>query len=461
MTALAIDINDAGIAIANAEGVLAVEPGFALIDGGRIITGRDARGRSRLQPRQASNRYWNALSLDPGTGGADSSASAAEFAYAQLTALWQRVGQGVTDVFLVVPGGYRTEQLGLLLGLAQECGMPVRALVDIAAAASVRPHHERQLLYLDAGLYRVAATILDQAGDVGVRAEHALTQTGLTSVSDAFARRFADAFVRATRFNPFRHAETEQLLYDRLPGWLAEIKDQSSIELKLTHRDEEFSVTVERDSVLGVAAGFYRAVTQLVAQNREPGRSLTVLLSDRLAVLPGLIDELARLDDAQVECLPEGHAALGVLFPAPIATNGEQVKLLKRLPWREVAAGRAELGAGAARKVAPPGVKVAPPTHIVCRGVAYRVGAEGLLIGREADAARRTLVVGDESSGVSRAHCEVVMRDGELTLHDLSRYGTFVNERKISGEATLQLADVIRLGSPGVDLQAVSLEATE
>lgn len=460
MTVLAIDINDAGIAIANAEGMLAVEPGYALVDGSRIVTGHDARGRSRLQPRQASNRYWNALSLDPGTGGVDSSASAAELAYAQLTALWQRVGQGVTEVFLVVPGGYRTEQLGLLLGLAQECGMPVRALVDIAAAASVRPYHERQLMYLDAGLYRVAATVLDQAGDVGVRAEHALTQAGLASVGDAFARRLADAFVRATRFNPFRHAETEQLLYDRLPDWLAALKDQDSIELKLTHRDEEFSVTVERDAVLGVAAGFYRAVTQLIAQNREPGRSLTVLLSDRLAVLPGLIDELARLDNAQVECLSVGHAARGVLLSAPIAANGEQVKLLKRLPWRE-AAGRVEPRDGAARKVASPAAKAVPPTHIVCRGVAYHVGAEGLVIGREADAVRRTLVVGDESSGVSRAHCEVVMRDGELTLHDLSRYGTFVNEQKISGEATLQLADVIRLGSPGVDLQAVGLEAAE
>jgi len=52
----------------------------------------------------------------------------------------------VTAVVLVVPGGYRTEQLGLLLGLAQECGMPVRALVDAAAAASVRPYPKRQLI---------------------------------------------------------------------------------------------------------------------------------------------------------------------------------------------------------------------------------------------------------------------------------------------------------------------------
>lgn len=460
MGALAIDINDAGIAIADATGVLAVEPGFALVENGRIITGHDARSRSRLQPRQASNRYWSALSLEPGTGGADSDTSAAEFAYAQLEALWQRFGQGVTDVFLVVPGGCRTEQLGLLLGLAQECGMPVRALVDAAAAAaSVRPYPKRQLVYLDAGLYRVAATVLDQGADVGVRAEYAVTQTGLASLADAFARRIADAFVRATRFNPFRNAETEQVLYDQLPAWRDLLQGQESAELLLPYRDEEFRVTVERAAVLGVAAGFYRAVTQLVAQNREPG-SLVVLLSDRLAALPGFIDELARIDDAEVECLAVGHAARSVLVPTPIAVTGEQVKLLKRLPWREAAV-RVEAAGGAARKVAPPVAKVAPPTHIVYSGVAYPVGAEGLVIGREADAARRMLVVEDGNSGVSRAHCEFVMRDGELKLRDLSRYGTFVNEKKVSGETMLQRGDVVRVGSPGVQLQAVSLETAE
>jgi len=237
------------------------------------------------------------------------------------------------------------------------------------------------------------------------------------------------------------------------------LRGQESAELLLPYRDEEFRVTVDRAAVLGVAAGFYRAVTQLVAQNREPG-SLVVLLSDRLAALPGFIDELARIDDAQVECLAAGHAARGVLVPTPIAVTGEQVKLLKRLPWRETAV-RVEAAGGAASKVAPPVVKVAPPTHIVYGGIAYPVGAVGLVIGREVDAARRMLVVEDGNSGVSRAHCEFVMRDGELKLRDLSRYGTFVNEKKISGETMLQRGDVIRVGSPGVELQAVSLEAAE
>ena len=56
---------------------------------------------------------------------------------------------------------------------------------------------------------------------------------------------------------------------------------------------------------------------------------------------------------------------------------------------------------------------------------------------------------------MSRAHCELVVRDGELKLIDLSRYGTFVNEKKVAGETTLQRADVIRIGSPGAELQVV------
>jgi len=40
----------------------------------------------------------------------------------------------------------------------------------------------------------------------------------------------------------------------------------------------------------------------------------------------------------------------------------------------------------------------------------------------------------------------------------LSRHGTFVNERKLAGETTLKRADVIRVGSPGVELEVVSVE---
>ncbi|MEO8465404.1 MAG: FHA domain-containing protein [Gammaproteobacteria bacterium] len=457
MTALAIDINDAGIAVADATGVLGVEPGFAVVDRGRILTGDEAVALARLRPRQASNRFWNSLSLESGSAGADLP-SAAELAHAQLAAIWQKTGQGRTDVLLVVPAGYRSEQLGMLLGLAQECGMPVRALVDVAAAAGHRPYLDRELVYLDAGLYRVTATVLEQGADVAVRAEHALLQSGLNGLMDAFARRIADAFVRATRFNPFRDAETEQALYDRLPGWLDAWCSEEQLELKLPYGGDDARVTVEREEVLRVAAGFYRGVAQLVAQSRESDRGLVVLVSDRLARLPGLVGELARIDDARIEVLEKGHAARSALLATPQA-NGAEVKLLKRLPWRaapalvEAAAGRAPLPSAAASQ--------SRATHVVHGGTAYRVGAGGLVVGREIDAARRTIMVPDNHSGVSRVHAELQLRDGELKVRDLSRYGTYVNEKKVAGEVVLQPGDVVRVGSPGIELRAVVVEAAE
>ena len=457
MGALAIDINDAELVVASDAALLAAEPGFARVDRGKIVTGADAKAAARLQPRQTSNRFWSALSLEPGSAGADIGKSAAELAYAQLDALWRAHGSGVTDVVLVVPGTYRTDQLGVLLGLAQECGIPVRALVDTAAASSVRPYPGRQLMYLDAGLHRASVTLIEQDGEAQVGAEHALNQ-GLAGIADAFARRVADLFVRATRFNPFEHAETEQQLYDRLPQWLVQLQGDERVELELEYRGDQFRVAAERDAVLGVAHGFCRALAQLVAQHRERGLHLVVQVADRLATLPGLLSELARLDDTVSEPLERGHAARNVLLARSLvaAPSASQVKFVKRLPWRAEA--HAAPAAPQQLAIAPAAAGAAAPTHLVYAGFAYRVGAAGVAIGREADPQRRTLVVAASNSGVSRVHCEVVLRDGELKLHDLSSFGTFVNERKVAGETTLNRGDVIRIGSPGAELHVVSVE---
>ena len=177
MAVLAIDINDAGLVVANDSAVLAVEPGFARIERGKIVTGEAAKAGARLSPRQTSNRFWSGLSLEPGSAGSDLAKSAAELAYAQLESLWSKFRDGATDVVLVVPGSYRTDQLGVLLGLAQECGMPVRALVDTAVAASVRPYPKRQLMYVDAGLHQ-GVRYADRPGRRSASARRARAEPG-------------------------------------------------------------------------------------------------------------------------------------------------------------------------------------------------------------------------------------------------------------------------------------------
>src|SRR5690606_4880397 len=135
-----------------------VEPGYALFTGQGIVVGEQAKAQARRQPRRVSNRYWANLSVAPGSAQLEGVDSAAELAFVQLEALWKRFQQEAEGVVFAVPGDYTREQLGLLLGLAQECGILVRGMVDAAAAASARPHPGRQLLYADAGLHRVLLT---------------------------------------------------------------------------------------------------------------------------------------------------------------------------------------------------------------------------------------------------------------------------------------------------------------
>jgi len=459
MRTLAIEFNDAGIAVADAQGVLAIEPGCAVVEGDKIVTGREAVAKARLKPRQASNRFWNTLGLEPGSAGSEIAQSAAELAFAQIDSLWKRHGAGADDAVLVVPGHIRGEQLGLGLGLANECGIEVRAIVATAVAASVRPYPGHQLLYVDAGLYRVAATLVEQGSEAIVSSEQSVITTGLASLTEGFARRIAELFVRATRFDPLHKAETEQMLYDRLPAWLEQLRTRERIEVTLPQHGEERKITLDRDALRAVAAGFNRALVQLVAYFRQPGQSVVIQLADHVATLPGVAAELARLDDAHVVALPPGHAARSVLLrPDLIATQKGEVKLLKRFPWREPPA---ELATGAAAEPRDAPAPREAPTHVVFGGVVYPIGARGVMVGREQVDGRRTIVVTNQANGVSRAHCELVVRDGELKLIDLSRYGTFVNEKKVAGETTLQRADVIRIGSPGAELQVVSMESTQ
>jgi hypothetical protein len=459
VTTLAIDINDASLVVADRDKVLASEPGYALVDQAGIRTGWQAYRQGRLKPRSVSSAFWSRLSMEPGSGGVDRVRSAADLAFAQLDALWRQHRALASEIVLVVPARYGQEQLGLLLGLAQECEMPVRAMIDAAVAASAKPYPGRQLLYVDAGLHRVSVAPLEQGEHVAARPERALETAGLASVIEHFARRVAEIFVLMTRFDPFRQAESEQLLYDRLPEWLRTVEQQGEAELVLPFGGTDYAAKVKREQLLGAAAGFYRAVVQLIAQAREPGAALTVQLSDRLASLPGLAAELARLDDAQIVSLPPGHAARAVLYDLDAVDAGrEQVKLLKRLAWREPADPVDSASAAPAPLREQRAAATFAPTHVVYRGIAYPIDGRGLLVGRTALEGRRVIVIDDQRGGVSSSHCEIVLRDGEVRLHDGSRHGTFVNEKRVAGTAVLHPADVIRIGSPGAELMAIRVE---
>jgi hypothetical protein len=145
---------------------------------------------------------------------------------------------------------------------------------------------------------------------------------------------------------------------------------------------------------------------------------------------------------------------------APGVPGREGVRLLKHLPFSNIAVPPAAKPQSVMSHAADP-VRVTVPTHIVYRGVAYGLERGAIVVGRDADEGRRTIIVDSASAGISRSHCEIGMRNGELWLRDTSRFGTFVNEHRIDSEVMLKPADIIRIGTPGAELQVVALESAD
>jgi predicted component of type VI protein secretion system len=82
-------------------------------------------------------------------------------------------------------------------------------------------------------------------------------------------------------------------------------------------------------------------------------------------------------------------------------------------------------------------------------GKAYELTVDKTTIGRVDD---NTFPIAEGS--VSSHHCEVLLRAGDIVIHDLnSTNGTFVNGHQVTGEAVLKPGQILRLGQVEIRLE--------
>jgi pSer/pThr/pTyr-binding forkhead associated (FHA) protein len=96
-------------------------------------------------------------------------------------------------------------------------------------------------------------------------------------------------------------------------------------------------------------------------------------------------------------------------------------------------------------------------THVVYRGRALPLPAEGVVLGR--DAGESALPLPDGIAGLSRRHCTLRREQGRSHVVDHSSHGTFLDGARVRGRALLPAGSTLRLGDPGVELQLVALDA--
>ena len=440
MKTLVLEVNDAGLRARDESGELSDSPGCALVDGS-VIVGVEARAQARLQPGRVFSDFWGDLSLEALPAGAVGAATFADLAYHHLKSVWSGLEDKFGQVILAMPGSYTREQLSLLLGIARECGIPVAGLVDVAVVSAERPAPGRQMMHLDLMSRRAVLTELGQGKRLRRTRVSSIEDAGLADVYDVWANVIADAFVRNTRFDPMHSAQSEQQLYDQLPDWVSEISHAGRAELSLQSGSGELPLVVSSETLAVAAQPLYRKITRHIAASSRPGEALTLLATDRLHAFPGLHEALAdNLPQCDVVELASGAAALGALrHQDEILSSGESVAFVTSVSWHR-----------AAQPLSPPQderpARTDLPTHVLYRGRGWVIGSDPLHLGSHPHEREHSIVLTGDLSGISRDHCQIAQRDGAVIIEDHSRYGTFLNDRRIEGEARAHYGDVLRLG---------------
>ena len=119
MTLGIIELNDSGIQVAVDGDLVTTSPGYAVMDGEKLLVGTEAAKFVRLLPSWTNNRFWNQLNTDPIPNATEAVRHHADLAFAHLESLWDQIKERADQVIFLVPGFYDRSNLGLLLGMAK------------------------------------------------------------------------------------------------------------------------------------------------------------------------------------------------------------------------------------------------------------------------------------------------------------------------------------------------------
>ena len=286
---LLLELNDAALSLYRNGQPIYQQPAIALIGDQGAAFGVEALQRARLQPQQINQQYLARLNADPLPRPSKGVANHADLIYRHLLEIKALADEPLA---VAVPGFLTEDQLGVLLGIAEEAGIHIRGFVDSAvlmgSVAELRPN----TWLLDLHATRCCLTELqvsDADGQaVSQGAVEDITGFGRNACIDGWANLVADRFVQDTRFDPLHAADSEQQLYDQLQAW-AERRTLSELAVEVRQGEATRLVRV------GATALGDKLTQRLTPVADKVPAGARLLVAPRSAGLPGLVDGLEAL----------------------------------------------------------------------------------------------------------------------------------------------------------------------
>jgi len=288
MTVAFLDANDATLQLWCGDMHLQ-SPGYALLEGGKHYRfGTDARSAARLQPRNINTRFWWQLNMEPLQPALGPARHTGDLVHAHLQALHEEVDKP-DEWVLAVPGSMQRDQLSLLLGIIGQCPFEAVGLVNRSVALASALGGSGRVFHLEVQLHQALLSELAESnGVVELQRAVPLPGCGMLQLQERLVETIAAAFIRQTRFDPRRKAETEQALYDRLPDALNTLASQAETNLEVNG----YRARVNRTDLATAGQRLFEAAPEAMGVARPGDR---ILLDPLARLLPGLIDQF---DDA-------------------------------------------------------------------------------------------------------------------------------------------------------------------
>ena len=298
-----LDINDSNLQLWH-EGITVQSPGYALFQEKEYQFGSPARAAARLQPRDINTRYWWQLStetLQPALGPARHTG---DLAHAHLRQLHQEA-KSPSEVLLAVSGSMQREQLALLLGIVQQCPFDAVGLINRSVALASLYGGER-IFHLEIQLHQAVISELTRDNNqIELQRTTPLPGCGLLQLQERLVELIAAAFVRQTRFDPRRKADSEQQLYDALPAALQTLQNASETNLEVNG----YQARISAHGLQAAGKQLFDSVRETVGVLRPDDQ----IIADPLAaLLPGLtatFERIAVLQPDDVRRALQAHQA--------------------------------------------------------------------------------------------------------------------------------------------------------
>lgn len=331
MTTGIIELNDAGVRVSSSEqpGRDFVEsPGVAVLNRKDLLLGEAALKQSRLQPIETNTLFWHRLSAEPLALQNRQYRHHADLAYSHLLSLHEQIAD-CEEIIFALPGSFTRQQMSLLLGIVGQCPFDAVGLVDSAVAASAGYARTANLLHLDLQLHQCIFTRLQANGELRRQQVEVMPHAGLLTLRDRWAKAVADQFIDQSRFDPLHSAATEQSLYDQLPHWLEEFRKHGEVFIEVGSK----TIKMVRQQLVDAVEPIYR---QLITKAEQlAGPDTQILIGDRLATLPGLMESLTRNAPQSAQALPATAVMEGIHEHLDVIRRpSSQISFIQALPLR-------------------------------------------------------------------------------------------------------------------------------